>query len=335
MPVLKLVSLLVVVLLLATPTHQLEEREWKKLVSALFTGALLSDGKGRLLIQGGILNILADHSSDFGMEKHIKQDPTYRYFPSLTASYAECSDGSIDHVSFSSGSSHESHAENKVVHQVSSEDQVLGITISFSPCNCCAVKIFKKFHNSDLRPLIYICWVHEFPRSTIDCRYIRRLIRRGFNLKHWKTKQIFEFLLKHAPSPELHDELSEAFKNTSAALSERDDITQGLIDSESESDESDDDDEEEAYWGGWGNSSRYDDDNNEPGAGGATGGGGGGGACCYGYSSSNEKKTLSSSSPRGTAATACWRWSSNHFVAVALPGLWVSSYILFKVSTKH
>ena len=31
---------------LATPAHQLEEREWKKLVSALFTGALLSDGKG-------------------------------------------------------------------------------------------------------------------------------------------------------------------------------------------------------------------------------------------------------------------------------------------------
>ena len=59
---------------------------------------MTDNGKGRLLIQGGILNILADHSSDFGMEKHIKQDPTYRYFPSLTASYAECSDGSIDHA---------------------------------------------------------------------------------------------------------------------------------------------------------------------------------------------------------------------------------------------
>ena len=97
-------------------------------------GSLLSDGKGRLLIQGGILNILADHSSDFGMEKHIKQDPTYRYFqPDMLHMQT---DGSIDHVSFSSGSSHESHAENKVVH----EDQVLGITISFSPCDCCAVK---------------------------------------------------------------------------------------------------------------------------------------------------------------------------------------------------
>ena len=135
-----------------------------------------------------------------------------------------------------------------------------------------------------------------------------------------------------------YNELSEAFENTSAALSERDDITQGLIDSESESDESDDD-EEEAYWAGWGNSRRHDEDN-EPGAGRATGGGGGG-ACCYGYSSSSEKKTSSSSapSPRSTGATACWRWSSNHFVAVALAlvaGLqWVTGYIPFKVSSKH
>ena len=69
--------------------------------------------------------------------------------------------------------------------------------------------------------------------------------------------------------------------------------------------------------------------------------GGGGGACCYGYSSSSEKKTSSSSapSPRSTGATACWRWSSNHFVAVALAlvaGLqWVTGYIPFKVSSKH
>ena len=145
------------------------------------------------------------------------------------------------------------------------------------------LKSLKKFRNSDLRPLICICWVHEFPRSTIDCRYIRRLIRRGFNLKHWKTKQNFEFLLQHAPSPELRDELSEAFENTSAALSECDD------------------DDEEAYWPGWGNSRRHDEDD-EPGPGGATGGGGGG-ACCYGYSSSSEKKTSSSSS------LTQWFWS--------------------------
>ena len=342
MPVLKLVCLLVVVLLLATPAHQLGEKEWKKLVSALFTGAKLSDGNGGLLIQGELLEILANHTNDWQIKKRIKRYPIKRYpihrqyFPRLTASYAECSDGSINHVSFSSGRSHKSHAENKVVRKISPRNHEHGIAISFSPCDCCVDKISDKFGQLSChsRPVIYICWVHKYPKSNISCRYIRLLIRRGFNVKVWETEQLLYYLLQHAPSPELHDELSEAYENTSAALSERDDITQGLIDSERESDESDDD-EEEAYWGGWGNSSRYDDDNNEPGAGGATGGGGGGGACCYGYSNSNKKKTSSSSSPRGTGATACWKWSSNHFVAVALPGLWVSSYILFKVSTKH
>ena len=56
-------------LLLATPAHQLGEKEWKKLVSALFTGAKLSDGNGGLLIQGELLEILANHTNDWQIIK--------------------------------------------------------------------------------------------------------------------------------------------------------------------------------------------------------------------------------------------------------------------------
>ena len=76
MPVLKLVCLLVVVLLLATPAHQLGEKEWKKLVSALFTGAKLSDGNGGLLIQGELLEILANHTNDWQIKKRINRYPS-------------------------------------------------------------------------------------------------------------------------------------------------------------------------------------------------------------------------------------------------------------------
>ena len=186
MPVLKLVCLLVVVLLLATPAHQLGEKEWKKLVSALFTGAKLSDGNGGLLIQGELLEILANHTNDWQIKKRIKRYPIKRYpihrqyFPRLTASYAECSDGSINHVSFSSG---RSHAENKVVRKISPRNHEHGIAISFSPCDCCVDKISDKFGQLSChsRPVIYICWVHKYPKSNNRCRYIRLLIRRGFN----------------------------------------------------------------------------------------------------------------------------------------------------------
>ena len=75
------------------------------------------------------------------MEKHIQQDPTYRYFPSLTASYAESShDRSIKHVSFSGS---DSHAEKKIIRNILLKDHhdVHNIVTSFSPCYDCADRI--------------------------------------------------------------------------------------------------------------------------------------------------------------------------------------------------
>ena len=213
----KIACCAVVLLLVAIPAHQLEEREWKNLVSAFFTGAILSDSNGEFLIQGEILEILANHSSDWLMEKHIQQDPTYRYFPSLTASYVESScDHSIKHASFSGS---DSHAEKKIIRNILLKDHhdVHNIVTSFSPCYDCAVTIIDICSYST-SPIIYICWVHEYPRSNISLHYIKHLIRQGFTVKVWETEQLLLYLLQHSPSYELKEELLEAYYSTHDTL---------------------------------------------------------------------------------------------------------------------
>ena len=331
----------------AIPAHQLEEREWKKLVSAFFTGAILSDSNGQLLIQGEILEILSNHSSDWLMEEHIQQDPTYRYFPSLTASYAESShDHSIKHVSFSGS---DSNAEEKIIRNILLMDHrdVHNIVTSFSPCYDCAVRIIN-FCSYSTSPIIYICWVHEYPRSNISLHYIKHLIRQGFTVKVWETEQLLLYLFQHYPSSELKEELLEAYYNTSDALSECDNKTQELIDSVSEpnhKNQTDEDEQEDAYWYGRGNHSRHhdEDDDDGPGTGGTTGGTGGGGTCYSCYSISSDKKTFSSASSfKGSSrASMCCSLPFNHILAVVvLFGIllhvfdqWESSYKYFEVST--
>ena len=344
MPVLKLVCLVVFgLLLVATPAYLLKTKEWKKLVSAFFTGTKLTDGNGRFLIQGEILNILASNTNDWQIRKHDKRHPIHRqYFPRLTASFGECSDGSIKHVSFSSGKGHKSHAENKVVRKISSDNHdVHSIVISFSPCDCCADKIIERLNVYHPRPIVYICWVHQHPKSSDGFQHIRALIRHGFDVKVWDTKKVLNYLLEHAPSAEVRDKLLEAYESASDAIFKRDMETQRVIELiTSGSDENDqtDEDDEEAYWYGWNNYSRRhdeDDDDNEPGPGGATGGTGGGGTCCNCFSSSSEKKAFSSSSSMGFGASTRYSWSCNHYLAgvLALVGLLVSSYKPLKVST--
>ena len=94
----------------------------EEISECFFTGTILTDSNGRFLIQGEILNILASNTNDWQIRKHDKRHPIHRqYFPRLTASFGEC-DGSIKHVSFSSGKEHKSHAENKAVRKISSEN---------------------------------------------------------------------------------------------------------------------------------------------------------------------------------------------------------------------
>ena len=87
MPVLKLFYLVVFgLLLVATPAYQLKTKEWKKLVSAFFTGTRLTDGNGRFLIQGEILHVLASNTNeyDWQIRKHDKRHHIHRqYFPTV------------------------------------------------------------------------------------------------------------------------------------------------------------------------------------------------------------------------------------------------------------
>ena len=54
---------------------------------AAFTGAILSDENGELLVHSLVMEILASYSGDRNVERNIRQDPDYIYFPSLTAAY--------------------------------------------------------------------------------------------------------------------------------------------------------------------------------------------------------------------------------------------------------
>ena len=165
-----------------------------------FTGTRLTEGNGRFLIQGEILDILASNTNDWQIRKHNKRHPIHRqYFPRLTASFGEFSDGSIKHVSFSSGKGHKSHAENKVVRKISSENHdVHSIVISCwvhqhpksSDGDCCADKIFEWLNIYHPRPIVYICWVHQHPKSSDGFQHIRALIQHGFNVKVWDTSML-------------------------------------------------------------------------------------------------------------------------------------------------
>ena len=85
-------------------------------------------------------------------------------------------------MSFSSGKGHKAHAENKVVRKISSQNHdVHSIVISFSPCDCCADKIFERMNVCHPRPCI--CWVHQHPKSSDGFKHIRALIQHGLMLK--------------------------------------------------------------------------------------------------------------------------------------------------------
>ena len=116
-------SRVAVVLVLLVPNtsaprrYQLTEDEWRKLVSAAFTGAILSDENGELLVHHAlVMEILASYSGDRNVERNIRQDPDYIiYFPSLTAAYGMSYESDIVGVFFSGNGL---HAEEKVIQNI-------------------------------------------------------------------------------------------------------------------------------------------------------------------------------------------------------------------------
>ena len=272
MAVFKAVTALTVLLILVLDsTAQLEELEWKKLVCALFTGAKLSDGSGRLLFTGRILDILTDHSSDRNVLRNMKYDQDYRYFPSLAAAFGVTSQGGFEEVFFSSQGI---HAEQKVIDQNYPLGYLKSIAINFSPCHKCVQALKDEYpqQDSSLRPMIRFSWIYQYPRNKDGCTGIRHLKEHGFNLNVWNTETLIAFLLEQSPNPTLYDELLAILDSCREALLERDVSTQALIktfcgiipDSDSEDeDEEEDEQEEEAYWPGWPGRSYHDSDDDD------------------------------------------------------------------------
>ena len=283
MSVSKAAGLIVVVLLLVTISFaHLEEEEWGKLVSALFTGVDILDNHGRLLVEGTIAGILATNHKNFG--KYVRQKyPTNQYFPNLAASFGETFEGgtNIKSVFFSS---QRTHAEEKVIESIPPGHHLHSITTNYSPCGRCVERILHRFANLpiDSRPVIQFPWVYNYPRTSTNLVGICQLAQCGFKIKLWETIKVLQYLIEQAPNPMLRQELKEAIFRTAVALIERDRSTQKLIttckkivelsSSESDSEEESEDDEEPCCHG-WGKSRRdiyNDDDDDKPGAGGAT-----------------------------------------------------------------
>lgn len=340
MAVFKVVTALTVLLILVLDsTAQLEELEWKKLVCALFTGAKLSDGSGRLLFTGRILDILTDHSSDRNVLGNMRHDQDYRYFPSLAAAFGVTSQGDFEEVFFSSPGM---HAEQKVIDQNYPPGYLKSIAINFSPCHKCVQALKDEYpqQGSSLTPVIRFSWIHQYPRNKKDgCTGIRLLKEHGFNLKVWNTETLIAFLLEQSPNPTLYDELLAILDSCREALLERDYATQELIkntcgvipDSDSEDEEDEEDEQEEAYWPGWPGRSYHDSDDDDDDYGAGTGGsgttGGGGWSRLGGLNVLGSYYGYRGSSWWRTGATAQhssgWNHSLFDLAAFVLVGIWV------------
>ena len=305
------VAVVLVILVLLVPNtsaprhYQLTEDEWRKLVSAMFTGTILSDDQGRLLVHPLIMKILASCSGDRNVERNIRQDPNYIYFPSLTASYGINCVGEIVGVFFSGDGL---HAEEKVLNIPLHQLHTIGI--SFSPCSKC-VSMFGALP-ARLRPIIQFSWVYKHPKKSYVGRVgIGNLFRQGYNLEQWNTRFLLKYLLNQAPSDGLRRALLQTYHHTKNALFDRDMETRRLVMDEydmylQEEDESESDDDEDPSWTGWTNSRRRDDDDDGPDSGGAAANGGSGeGASVYSwlgsFSTNNYRKTASSYKQRSTA----------------------------------
>ena len=190
------------------------KNDWERLVCAMFTGAILSDGNGGLLVFGEIKGILKKyHSNPDSLGR-----TGYYYFPILTTLHSEYSEGFIIGV------------EAEKYRNIAPEG-LRSIGMNYSPRKNSVDKIIATFGSS--KPVIHFSWVNGHPKHMhvkedsligISC-----LLKSGFTLQVWKTKDIMKHLLQQAPSEALKDSLRRAYENTKDALSQRDETTQEII----------------------------------------------------------------------------------------------------------
>ena len=201
------VAVVLVILLLVTNTsaprhdrYQITEKNCKALLSALFTGAILSDGHGNLLVDPLIMEILANYSNcKKKMEQRIRADRerTYSYRPKLTAAYATNNHGEIMGVNFSGGLD----AEQKLLQNfLNLLDKLSKMGISFSSCKQCVDK-FQELVPHARHIVIQIASVYTPYRAGI-----RRLVQLGYPLEPWNTTLVLDFLFHQ-------DELSQEIKD--------------------------------------------------------------------------------------------------------------------------
>ena len=194
----------------------------------MFTGAKLIDSHGSQLIQGReIRNIL----QNYGQYPASVSQPYF--FPNVTVLYQENYEGQFFHGEKLIVSTDKKHAEQQFI-AMSSEHlrSVRSIIISYSPCTArCADAIVERYKEESLpKPVIHFSWVHNHPYGKPHGQDgIKLLIENGFSLQKWETVKMYEYLQEQAPNERLKRELQQAYENTMAALSERDEVTRNLI----------------------------------------------------------------------------------------------------------
>ena len=317
----KLAVFVLIILLLVNKTAaprqqvlQLTEEDCKALLSAVFTGTVLSDGHGNLLVDPLIMQILEDYSRDQNCLNNVLRDTdrTYIYRPKLTAAYGVNCTGDIVGVYFSDRAG---HAEEKLLNNIPL-DQLCTIAISFSPCEQC-VERFEELVNDARHVVLQFASPYKYHDG------IWRLDELGYRMQQLNTGFVLDFLFQQKSlDKRIKDALWRSLHgyyryygyygygywqyhrndhhNEYSALSKRDNRTLNEIIRILQ---------ERAYnkQGCKENSRCYhdrrDDDDNEPGTGNTRRGGGGGGAAGGVYSSSSSSSSMSSSNDKRTTSS--------------------------------
>ena len=153
----------------------------------------------------------------------------------MAALYQENNKGVIVGKVLVSDNGIRTHVEKQLI-AMSSEHlcAIHSIGISYSPCTDeCAKALVERYKEESLpKPVIHFSWVHNHPYRTPHGQDgIEHLVENGFNLQTWETEKMYEYLQEQTPNETLKHELQQAYENTSlmAALSDRDMVTQRLI----------------------------------------------------------------------------------------------------------
>ena len=214
--------------------------EWKKLVCSMFTGAVLSDENGELLVEGEIWDILKTKCQN---PENLKLQG-FEYWPTVTYMY-QMNDqdeiipqdfkvkGKMKKVLVLASKAYKEHVEQQLIKKDTEQLRLVhSIGLNNSPCTKrCASGIIERYNREGehlKKPVIHFSRVYM--QDDDGMVGVERLIENGFDLKVWDTKKMYEYLREQARSKKLKRELEQAHESTAEALSARDERTKQLID---------------------------------------------------------------------------------------------------------